>query len=118
MEENLDLTDELVCPANWDDTISEGHNMAPMRSALDLENVEYDDMTEDERRYFISALKMKSSEMQKLTEDLFKQIKEQKQINEHNIKLAEDTLTFIKSTVTNALGSVSLAIKNMERGVR
>ena len=39
--------------------------MAPMRSALDLENVEYDDMTEDERRYFISALKMKSSEMQK-----------------------------------------------------
>ena len=35
MEENLDLTDELVCPANWDNTVSEEHNMAPMRSALD-----------------------------------------------------------------------------------
>lgn len=118
MEENLDLTDELVCPANWDNTMSEEHNVPPMRSAVDLENVEYDDMTEDERRYFISALKMKSSEMQHLTEGLFKQVEEQKQINAHNIKLAEDTLAFIKSTVTNALGSVSLVIKNHERGVK
>ena len=113
MEENIDLTDELVCAVDCAEP-----NCAPMRSAVDLENVEYDDMSEDERRYFISALKMKSSELHKMTQDLFKQMENLRKENEHNIKVAEDTLTFIKSTVTNALGSVSLAIKNYERGVR
>ena len=113
MEENIDLTDELVCAVDCTEP-----NCAPMRSAVDLENVEYDDMSEDERRYFISALKMKSSELHKMTQDLFKQMENLRKENEHNIKVAEDTFTFIKSTVTNALGSVSLAIKNYERGVR
>lgn len=115
MEENLDLTDELVCAVNED---SAEQNCAPIRSAVDLENVEYDDMSEDERRYFISALKMKSSELHKMTQDLFKQIENLRKEKEHNIRVAEDTFAFIKSTVTNALGSVSLAVKNHERGVK
>lgn len=111
-EEPINATEELVTPV---ETPIENKEV---RSALELEKVPYNEMTEDEKEYFISALKMKCSELDGLIKRMFEENKRLKETNNKNLALMEDTLTFIKTTVGNSLGSVSLAIKNMEREVK
>jgi len=114
MEQNetLDLTEELVNSVEEPVT----------RSAMDLENVPYEEMTDDERKYFISALKMRNKELDAMVKKAFEENKKLNQswldIRHKDLTLMEDTLTFIKTEVGQCLGSVSLAIKNMEREVQ
>lgn len=115
-DENLDLTEDLVSPV----CECENHNgPAPeTRSAIDLEKVAYEDMTEDERKYFISALKMRNKELDTITKKAFEENRRINELRKRDLTLMEDTLTFIKTEVGQCLGSVSLAIKNMEREVQ
>lgn len=118
--ENVDLTEELVrevgpnIPAPEESPKME----APTRSAMDLMNVQYEDMTEDERKYFISALKMRNKELDEVVKSAFEENRKLRETRNTNLKLMEDTLTFIKTNLGNCYGSVGLAIKNMEREVK
>ena len=112
--ENIDLTDELVQPVEEETLIEEN----PTRSAMDLMNVKYEEMTEDEKKYFISALKMRNQELDNITKSAFEENRKLREAHNTNLKLMEDTLTFIKTAVGNAYGAISLAIKNMEREVK
>lgn len=116
-KENLDLTEDLVAPV--EECNYEGKHMeAPeTRSAMDLINIAYEDMTEDERKYLISALKMRNKELDTITKKAFEENRRLNEIRRKDLTLMEDTLTFIKTEVGQCLGSVSLAIKNMEREV-
>lgn len=112
MEPNnsIDCTEELVSP----------HGPAPeeTRSAMDLMNVKYEDMSENERKYFISALKMRNEELDKIVKKVFEENRKVQTARDKDLRLMEDTLTFIKTEVGQCLGSVTLAIKNMEREVQ
>lgn len=116
-KENVDLTEELVSPV-CDCGCEHPNGPAPeTRSAMDLMNINYEDMTEDERKYFISALKMRNQELDTIAKKAFEENRRLNEIRRKDITLMEDTLTFIKTEVGQCLGSVSLAIKNMEREV-
>lgn len=113
-EENVDLTEELMSPV-------EGKHMQEekqTRSAMDLMNEDYENMTDDERKYFISALKMRNQELDTITKKAFEENRKINELRRKDLTLMEDTLTFIKTEVAQCLGSVSLAIKNMEREVQ
>jgi hypothetical protein len=112
MEPNnsIDCTEELVNP----------HGPAPeeTRSAMDLMNVKYEDMSENERKYFISALKMRNKELDGIAQRAFEENRKLQLARNKDLRIMEDTLTFIKTEVGQCLGSVSLAIKNIEREVQ
>lgn len=120
MEENIDATEELmVSTCECGKHAKEENGPAPeTRSAIDLENVDYEDMTEDERKYFISALKMRNKELDTIAKKAFEENRRINELRRQDLTLMEDTLTFIKTEVGQCLGSVSLAIKNMEREVQ
>lgn len=111
-QENLDLTEELVTAVE-----DQKNSTQETRSALDLMNVEYEKMTEDERKYFISALKMRNKELDEIAKKAFTENRRLNEIRNKDLTLMEDTLTFIKTEVGQCLGAVSLAIKNIEREV-
>lgn len=116
--ENMDLTEELVKEV---EPVIETPKMEvpkPTRSAMDLMNVQYEEMTEDEKKYFISALKMRNQELDNVVKSAFEENRNLRNTNNSNLKLMEDTLTFIKTSIGNCYGAVSLAIKNMEREVK
>ena len=119
-DENLDLTEDLVSPVyGCGKHAKEENGPAPeTRSAIDLENVPYEEMTDDERKYFISALKMRNKELDAITKKAFEENRRINELRHKDLTLMEDTLTFIKTEVGQCLGSVSLAIKNMEREVQ
>lgn len=115
-KECIDATEELVQsvePKHMAEVETE-----PIRTVGELMSVAYEDMTENERKYFISALKMRNQELDNITKSAFEQVNKQKMLRDKDLRALEDTLTFIKATVANSLGSVTLAIKNAEREVR
>lgn len=114
--ENMDLTEELV--RGVEPTETPKMEAAPTRSAMDLMNVNYEEMSEDERKYFISALKMRNQELDSVVKSAFEENRKLRDTNNANLRLMEDTLTFIKTTIGNAYGAINLAIKNMEREVK
>ena len=107
----MDLTEELVTPVN-------GPAPEETRSAMDLMDINYEDMTDDERKYFISALKMRNHELDEIAKKAFAENRKIQELRNKDLRLMEDTLTFIKTEVAQCYGSVTLAIKNMEREVR
>lgn len=130
--ENMDLTEELVVPVEKvKEALEEKKERIkyyeeppkmevpkPTRSAMDLMDVQYEEMTEDEKKYFISALKMRNQELDNIVKSAFEENRKLRSTNNSNLKLMEDTLTFIKTSIGNCYGAVSLAIKNMEREVK
>ena len=108
-QETLDLTEDLVA------AVEEPNET---KSMTDLMNVAYKDLTEDEKEYLISALKTRNNELEKIIKQAFNENKRINKLRDMNLTLMEDTLTFIKTEVGQCLGSVSLAIKNMEREVK
>ena len=116
--ENMDLTEELVRGVETVEQTVIPEMATPTRSAMDLMNVPYDEMTEDEKRYFISALKMKFEELDSVAKRAFEENRKLREVRNTNLKLMEDTLTFIKTSLGNCYGAVSLSIKNMEREVK
>ena len=123
-EENMDYTEELVTPVgeypqpenkqNYETT----DEVEQVRSASVLMNVPYNEMTYAEKEYFISALKVRNQELDNLAKKAFEENRKINEARNRDLRLMEDTLTFIKTSVGNCLGSVTLAIKNMEREVR
>lgn len=122
MEDNetMDCTEELVntiCECEGKHCKCENKEAPEVRSAMELMNEDYENMTEEERKYFISALKMRNHELDEIAKRAFEQNKKLNEARHKDLSLMEDTLTFIKTEVGQCLGSVSLAIKNMEREV-
>ena len=117
MEPDIDLTNELVNPVEGPNGPAPEETKMSVRSAMDLLEVPYAEMTDEEREYFISALKMRNNELDEITKKAFEENRKLREARNRDLKIMEDTLTFIKTTVGNSLGSVSLAIKNMEREV-
>ena len=117
-EDNVDLTEELVRGVEETEQTMMSEMPTPTRSAMDLMTVPYDEMTEEEKRYFISALKMKFEELDSVAKRAFEENRKLREVRNTNLKLMEDTLTFIKTSLGNCYGAVSLAIKNMEREVK
>lgn len=114
--ECIDATEELVQsvePKHMAEVETE-----PIRTIGELMSVAYEDMTENERKYFISALKMRNQELDNIAKSAFEQVNKQKMLRDKDLRALEDTLTFIKATAANSLGSITLAIKNAEREVR
>lgn len=116
-KENIDLTDELV--REVEATAEETAVMEePTRGLAELIDVAYEDMTEDERKYLISALKMKATELDEITKRAFEENRKIREAASTNLRLMEDTLTFIKTSIGNCYGAVNLSIKNIEREVK
>lgn len=114
--ECIDATEELVQsvePKHMAEVETE-----PIRTIGELMSVAYEDMTENERKYFISALKMRNQELDNIAKSAFEQVNRQKMLRDKDLRALEDTLTFIKATAANNLGSITLAIKNAEREVK
>ena len=116
--ENIDLTDELVKEVEPVQMEIPQMEATPTRNAIELMKVPFDEMTEDEKRYFISASKMKIEELDAIAQKAFEENRKLREVHNANLKLMEDTLTFIKTSVGNCYGAISLAIKNMEREVK
>lgn len=117
MEPDIDLTNELVNPVEGPNGPAPEETKISVRSAMDLLEVPYEEMTDEEKKYFISALKMRNNELDEISKKAFEENRRLREARNRDLKIMEDTLTFIKTTVGNSLGSVSLAIKNMEREV-
>lgn len=109
-EENLDATNELVTPVE--------ENVQELRPIQVLMEVPYAELTEEEKEYLISGLKVRNQELDRITQQTFKEVQKIKQTQDADLAKIEDTLTFIKTEVGQCLGAVSLAIKNIEREVR
>ena len=115
-ENNIDATQELVkcCeePQNTPEPVEE------MKTLDELSQIAFVDLTDTDKKQLITGLKNKVFQLDHLSKKLFEENNKLKIKNNENIKLMEDTLTFIKTTVGNAYGSLNLAIKNMEREVK
>ena len=114
-ETNIDMTNELVTPVA--DNCNAPQVFNTTRSAMDLMDVKFEDMTDDERKYFISALKMRNNELDALAKRTFEENRKIQEARNKDLRIMEDTLTFIKTEIGQCYGAVSLAIKNMEREV-
>lgn len=120
-EHTVDCTEELVksCePCKETCTCEEACTCEHSRSLSELMNEKYGALKEHEKEYLISALKVKLNEVNRIAERAFDENRKIKEARQNDLKLMEDTLTFIKTTVGNAYGSVSLAIKNMQMEVK
>ena len=131
--ENVDLTEELVVPVEELERISkekkerikyyeefpeESPKMeTPIRSAMDLMDVPYSEMTEEEKEYFISALKMRNTELDEIAKKAFEENRRLRESRRRELNIVEDSLTFIKNATGNNYAAVCLAIKNLEREV-
>lgn len=110
-EEKIDFTDELVIPVECCE------EEANVRELTELMHLDINEMSEAEVRYVINALKIKNDEYNKIIESQYNRYRKLNEARDKDLKLMEDTLTFIKTEITQCLGAVSLAIKNMEREV-
>lgn len=119
VDEPTDRTEELMKSVEKPETIiSENEDECNTRSFEELMTVNYDNMTDDERKFMFSALKVKMQELDNIVKKAFEENRRVRDVNNTNLKLMEDTLTFIKTSVGNTYGAISLAIKNMEREVK
>lgn len=123
IEEPVDATEELVAPAEETACACEcecGCKCEPQesRNIAELMNVDVNDMTESEIKFLISGLKMRNEEINKIAENAFAENRKLREARARDLKLVGDTLTFIKTTVANALTATTLAIKNLEREVQ
>ena len=119
MDENekFDATDELVTPMTAPEIEAE-EKTEGIRTMLELASVNYEDMSDMERRYYISGLRVKCKELDEISKKAFAENRKLRERREKELGIIADTLTFIKSTVGNSLGSISLAIKNVESEVK
>lgn len=108
MEHEIDATEELVNP------VEEVTDIRPVKVLLDIP---YEEYTDKEKEYVVSALKMKCQEYEKLAEKAFKEIDRIKQIHQQELNKIANSLTFIKSSAVNHASTIALAIKDLEREV-
>lgn len=114
-ENTVDCTEELVKSC---EPCEEACTCEHSRSLNELMDEKYEALKEHEKEYLISALKVKLNEVNRIAEKAFDENRKIKEARQHDLRLMEDTLTFIKTTIGNAYGSVSLAIKNMQMEVK
>lgn len=111
--EPVDATEELM------NTIVENAvEEMQVRPTEVLVNIPYEELTEDEKKYLISALKTKNSELDSLAKRVIQNTETLKKLFDQDINKVEDTLTFIKTTAQQSYATILLAIKNLEREVR
>lgn len=108
MEHEIDATEELVKQVD---------NVTEIRPALVLMDVPYEELTEEEKEYLISALKMKYKECDEMTKRALREADRLRQIHQQELNKIADSLTFIKSLAVNHASTIALSIKNIEREV-
>lgn len=108
MEHEIDATEELV------KQVDEVTDIRPVKELVDIP---YEELTEEEKKYLISALKVHCQEREKMTQRALKEADRLKQIHLQELNKIADSLTFIKSVAVNHASTITLAIKNIEREV-
>lgn len=108
MEQEIDATEELV---------KQVEEVTDIRPVKELVNVPYEELTEEEKEYLISALKMHCQEREKMTQRALKESDRLKQIHQQELNKIANTLTFIKSLAIDHASTITLAIKDIEREV-
>lgn len=109
----VDATDELM-----NEIVEDAVEKMQIRPVEELMQVAYKELTEEEKEYLISALKVKNDELDRLTKRIMENNK--KVANEFNktIDKIETTLDFIQDAAKNNAVTIALAVKNIEREVR
>ena len=109
----IDATDELM-----NEIVEDAVEEMQIRSVEELINVPYEELSEDEKKYLISALKVKNDELDRLTKRIMENNKKVAAEFNKTIDKIESTLEFIQeASKTNAV-TIALAVKNIEREVR
>lgn len=111
--ETIDATEELMT-----EIVENAVEEMQVRPVEVLVNVPYEELTEDEKKYLISALKTKNNELDSLAKRVMQNTETLRKLFDQDINKVEDTLTFIKTTAQQSYATVLLAIKNLEREVR
>lgn len=120
IEGPVDATEELVTSVEETACACEECKCEPQesRNIAELMSMSINDMTKGEIEFLISGLKMRNEEVNKIAENAFAENRKLREARARDLKLVGDTLTFIKTTVANALTATTLAIKNLEREVQ
>ena len=108
MEHEIDATEELV---------KQVEEVTDIRPVKELVDVPYGELTEEEKEYLISALKVHCQEREKMTQRALKEADRLKQIHQRELQKIAGTLTFIKSVAVDHASTITLAIKDIEREV-
>ena len=108
MEQEIDATNELM------NSVEEVTDIRPVKELVD---VPYEELTEEEKEYLISALKVHCQEREKMTQRALKEADRLKQIHQQELNKIANTLTFIKSLAIDHASTIALAIKDIEREV-
>ena len=117
MEPDVDLTNELVTPVEGPNGPAPEETRMSIRSAMELMDVPYTEMSDEEREYFISALKMRNTELDEIAKKAFEENRRLRESRRKELNMVEDSLSFIKNATGNNYAAICLAIKNLEREV-
>lgn len=120
IEEEIDLTEELVTPVKETACACEECKCEPQesRNLAELMTMSINDMTKGEIEFLISGLKMKNEEINKIAENAFTENRKLREARAKDLREVASTLNFINSILVNATTTVTLAIKGLEREVQ
>ena len=111
--ETVDATEDLMA-----EVVENAVEEMVIRPVEELINIPYEELSDAERKYLISALKVKNDELDRLTKRIMENNKKVAAEFNKTIDKIESTLEFIQeASKTNAV-TIALAVKNIEREVR
>lgn len=110
VEKNIDMTEELMDAVEMEEVDT-------TRNVSELLELNFSELTEQEKEYLISALKVKNNELDTLVKSTFKELDKMRAKAINQEEALRNTLSFIKTNVGNSYGAISLAIKHIEREV-
>ena len=111
--EIIDATEDLM-----NEIVEDAVEEMQVRPVEELIKIAYEELTEDEKKYLISALKVKNDELDRLTKRIMENNRKVADEFNKTIDKIETTLTFIQDAAKNNAVTIALAVKNIEREVR
>ncbi|MCQ2968513.1 MAG: hypothetical protein MJ191_00050 [Clostridium sp.] len=103
--EDIDMTEELVEPVN-------------QSCIRDLNEVAYEELTEEEKKGLIAALKLKCNSLDNIAQQAFENNKRIEETYKNKLRKIEDALTFIRTQSRQSTMTIDLVIRELEREVR